>query len=353
MLAVVGSLDSKMVSRSDLYDRVLGYGSEGPVELLAQISEKNKLRNIAINESEDFGLADGLTSGMKAYLKKHLRFETLVSSEDLVIDLRGRLFPGEISKVRKAVRLTEEILDETERNVIKEGVKDREIFEYVQRITRERGAGFSWDEHMNPSLCVGTIEPQHSAYDNVMVRKGRMVRIDFGIKLDGYCSDLQRVYFAGRPPEEFKEAFSIAREANNAAIKELAPEVQGYKVDEAGRNLILEKGCRNFMHALGHTLGKTAHEIGPILAPRWRNRYGHAMDKQIGTNIVFAIEPTVYSKFGGITLEQDVLVDAEGQVKRDFPHRRRKQFLCRSIVRFSSSAFPTKNALNLFVLESS
>ncbi|MDH2901187.1 MAG: M24 family metallopeptidase [archaeon] len=316
MHAIVGSFDSKAVSRSGLYDEVIGYGSEGPVEALQNLARKIGFTTVAVNESEDFGLADGLSSGMKSYLKKHLKhIGKFVSSEDLIIELRGRLLTEEIAKLSKAIRLTEEILDQTERNAIKAGVKDKQVFEYIQKLTREHGATFSWDAEMDPSICVGKIEPQHSPYDNVMLRKGKMLRIDFGIKLDGYCSDLQRVYFFGNPPSNFEEDFAFAREANDAAIRKLAPDARGLEVDHAGREVVLRNGFKNFMHGLGHALGTTAHEIGPILAPQWRNRYGRAMDKILGTNIVFTIEPTIYSKFGGINLEQDVLLDSEGFVK--------------------------------------
>jgi Xaa-Pro aminopeptidase len=315
LLAVVGSFDSKMVTRSGLYDEVIGYGSEGIVEALQRISTKEGMTTVAIDESEDFGLADGLTSGMKRYLKKHMTFtRKFLPAEDMIIDLRGRLFPEEINKVKKAVKLTEEILEDAERNAMKVGAKDKDVFDYVQKITKERGAAFSWDERMDPSLCVGTIEPQHSAYDNAILRSGKMMRIDFGIKLDGYCSDLQRVYFFGKAPKKFEEDFSVARQANDAAIRALEPHSQGYKVDQAGRDVVLQNGFKNFMHGLGHTLGRTAHEIGPLLAPQWRKRYGHSMDKMIGTNIALTIEPTVYSTCGGINLEQDVLVNEEGRV---------------------------------------
>jgi len=316
MYAIVGNLDTRTVSRCEMYDEVAGYASEGPVDLLSRLVKQKGLRRVAIDESNDFGLADGLSSGMKKYLRKHLQgIESYVPSEDLIIDLRGRLFPTEISKVRGAVRLTEEIFEGAQKKVIKEGVRDKEIFEYFQRTTKENGAGFSWDQKMNPSVCVGTIESQHSAYDNVALRRGKMLKIDFGINLDGYCSDLQRVYFCGSPPSKLKHDFSIARKANDASIKMLSPGAKGYQIDQAARQVLHRNGFRNFMHALGHTVGTTAHEIGPLLAPRWRNRYGRAMEKLIGKNIVFAIEPTVYSEFGGINLEQDVLVNKDGHTE--------------------------------------
>ena len=312
--AIVGSFDVKQTERSGIYDEVHGYGSEGPVEELRKFSRKLGLKTVAINESQDFPLADGLSAGMKKFLKKCIQPEKLVSSEDLVIDLRGRLLPEEVVKVKRAVQKTEEILEDAQHHAIKEGALDKEIFEYVQNETREMGAGFSWPESMDPSLNVGTTPAQHSAYDNLRLKRGQMFRIDFGIKLDGYCSDLQRVYFVGPVPKKMSESFSIAREANDAAIKALNPNVTGYDVDKAGRDIVHQNGFKDFAHGLGHTIARTAHEIGPTLAPRWRNRYGRAMDKKIGKSIVFTIEPTIFSEFGAINIEQDVLVDERGRV---------------------------------------
>lgn len=314
-IAVVGSYDVKQVERFGIYDQVLGYGSEGASALLALLSSSKGFETVAVNESQDYGLADGLTAGMKRYLSRSMRGARFVSSEDLAIDLRGRLLPEEISKVRKAVRATEEILEEAQEHAIKVGRKDKDVFEYIQKKVAERGAGFSWHESMDPSLCVGTSDPQHSAYDNLMLRSGRTFRIDFGIKLDGYCSDLQRMYYFGTPPEKLKEDFQVARRANDAAIAKLSPESRGFEVDKAGRSVVTNGGFKDFKHGLGHALARTAHEIGPLLAPKWRNRYGHSMDKKLGTSIVFTIEPTVYSKFGGINLEQDVLLGEEGRVE--------------------------------------
>jgi Xaa-Pro aminopeptidase len=314
-IAIVGSYDVKQVERSGIYDQVIGYGSEGISLELSSISSKLGFSKIAINESSDYGLADGLTASMKRYLLKNMHGASFVSSEDLAIDLRGRLLPEETKKMRNAIKMTEEILDETQSHAMKIGKRDKDVFEYVQKITREYGAGLSWDESMDPSLCVGSIDPQHSGYDNVLLREGKFLRIDFGIKLDGYCSDLQRDYYFGTPPKELKNDFAIAREANDAAITKLSGNSLGFEVDRAGRSVVTRNGFQNFPHGLGHTLARTAHEIGPIFAPKWRRRYGHAMDKRIGTNICLTIEPTVYSKFGGINLEQDVLVNDEGRVE--------------------------------------
>ena len=313
--AVVGSFETKLAEKSKIYDEIVGYGAEGAAEHLQKIARRQGFRKVAINESQDFGLADGISASLKSYLRKSMRGVELVSSEDFVIDLRGRLLPQEIEKVRNSIKLTEELLDETQRVMIREGVSDREIFEFIQKITVEAGAGFSWTGSSDPAVCVGTTPAQHFAYANQKLKKGKLVRIDYGVSLEGYCSDIQRDYFLGSIPEKLEEDFKVSRDACDAAIAALSPEATGFEVDRAGRSIVVNAGFESFAHGLGHTLGRTAHEIGPILSPRWRQRYGHAMDRKIGKNVVLTIEPTVFSTFGAINLEQDVLVDDNGKVE--------------------------------------
>ena len=92
----------------------------------------------------------------------------------------------------------------------------------------------------------------------------------------------------------------------------MKPGVPGYKVDEAGRRLIVRRGFSEYKHALGHVLGRSTHEIGPLLGPRWPNRYGKQGEKAVQKDMVFTIEPSVTSKLGTCNLEQDVLVRSKG-----------------------------------------
>src|SRR5881397_2031859 len=106
--------------------------------------------------------------------------------------------------------------------------------------------------------------------------------------------------------------FKTARDANDAALAALKPGVPGYKVDQAGRKLIQKRGYPEYKHALGHVLGRSTHEIGPLLGPRWPNRYGKQGEKPVQKDMDFTIEPSVRSKFGTCNLEQDVFVSSNG-----------------------------------------
>ncbi len=85
------------------------------------------------------------------------------------------------------------------------------------------------------------------------------------------------------------------------------------EVDQAGRSLIVKRRYSEYKHPLGHVLERSTHKIGPVLGPRWPNRYGKQGEKLVQRrDMVFTIEPSVTSKFGTCNLEQDVLVTSNG-----------------------------------------
>ncbi len=313
--AIVGSLESETIGQQKFYDEIIGYGSEGAAPKLRDFVKKRKPQKIAVNKSHDEGAADGLTSGMDTYLRVALKdyAKRLVSAEDLAIALRARLVSGEVELVKKSIRECEKIYDDLE-DAIKPGKKDREVHEFAHKLLRERKLSPAWAIDRCPSVLVGNNPMGHVGYYGARIRRGDFVKLDFGVKYDGYCSDIQRNYFVGPGivPKGVERMFGTAREANDAALSILKPGVPGYKVDEAGRRLIVRRGFSEYKHALGHVLGRSTHEIGPLLGPRWPNRYGKQGEKVVQKDMVFTIEPSVTSKLGTCNLEQDVLVTSKG-----------------------------------------
>ena len=313
--AIVGSLESETVRQTRFYDDIIGYGSEGAAPKLREFVKKRGPKKIAINMSYDEGAADGLTSGMEKYLRVTLKEygKRLVSSEDLAIALRARLIPGEVELVKKSVRECEKVYDELE-NTIKPGKKDKEVHEFAHKILTERKLSTAWAFDRCPSVLVANNPMSHVGYFGATIRRGDFVKLDFGVKYQGYCSDIQRNYFVGpgKIPKGVERMFKVSREANDAALEALKPGVPGFKVDQIARRLILKRGFSEYKHALGHVLGRSTHEIGPLLGPKWPNRYGKQGEKLVQKDMVFTIEPSVTSRFGTCNLEQDVLVTSKG-----------------------------------------
>ena len=309
--AIVGNLDVEAIKRREFYDEVVGYASEGATPKLRQVVNERRPKRIGINASYDEGAADGLSSGMERYLKHALKSyaKRLVSAEDLAIALRARLILEEVGLVRKAIAECEKIYDAVE-DAIRPGKRDKYVFDFVQSLVSERNLSLAWESDHCPSVVVGNSPAGHVGYHNDSIEKGDFVRLDFGVSYEGYCSDIQRNYLVGSSnvPGGVKRMFETAKDANDAALSALKPGVAGYLVDGAGRKLIVKRGYREYKHALGHVLGRSTHEIGPLLGPRWPERYGKQVEKPVQKDMVFTIEPSVTSKYGTCNLEQDVLV---------------------------------------------
>ncbi len=320
--AIVGSLDVDAVKQSRFYDEVFGYGSEGAAAKLRQVVGKSKPKKIAVNTSFDEGAADGLTSGMERYLKAALKdySKRFVSGEDLAIALRARLIPEEVELVKKSIRECEKIYDSIE-DTIRQGKKDKDVHDYAHRLLKQRHLDTAWPYDRCPSVNVGNNPAGHIGYHNVRIRNNDFVKLDFGVSYQGYCSDIQRVYFVGpgKIPKGVERMFETARDANDAAISLLKPGVPGYLVDKAGRSLIVKRRYPEYKHALGHVLGRSTHEIGPLLGPRWPNRYGKQGEKPVQKDMVFTIEPSVTSKYGTCNIEQDILVTSSGHEELSKP----------------------------------
>ena len=75
------------------------------------------------------------------------------------------------------------------------------------------------------------------------------------------------------------------------------------------------------MYALGHQLGRAAHDGGTVLAPRW-DRYGASPRGPVEAGNVFTLEyGTTVPGRGYIGLEEDVLVTADGVEWLSTPQR--------------------------------
>ena len=129
-----------------------------------------------------------------------------------------------------------------------------------------------------------------------------------GCTVDGFCSDLTRTSYFGKPTEKFIKCYQAVKEANEIAEQKIKSGETAKQADAYARKHLKEYGIdKYFTHSLGHGLGLYVHEY-PALSKR-RN------DK-LKTGMVFTVEPGVYfdGEFG-IRIEDTVLLTENG-VKR-------------------------------------
>lgn len=320
-IAIVGRYDADTVRGVGAWREVIGY-DQGISTVLRETLARLDPRHIAVNYSIDDVKADGLSHGLWLLLQSHLKgtpfVERLTSGERIAAALRGRKSPGEVARIRAAVAATEEIFEETGR-FLTIGRTEREVAASMKEQARRRGLDFAWEEAGCPIVNTGPESSiGHSIPSDLKIAPGHVVHIDFGVKKDGFCSDLQRCWYVprpgeSRPPEPVQRAFDATRSAILAAAAVLRPGVEGWVVDQAARSTLTAAGYPEYQHGTGHHLGRAAHDGGGILGPRWE-KYGGGPFRRVEAGNVFTLELGVYAngEHGAIGLEEDVLVTESG-----------------------------------------
>ncbi|HDP93796.1 MAG TPA: aminopeptidase P family protein [Candidatus Aminicenantes bacterium] len=318
--AVVGNLDGEKFQRLNLFRYVHTY-RDSPRETLVEILDKYNPRNIALNYSLDSAAADGLTHG------KFLKLEQLlaetpypdrwIAAEPVIAALRGRKSEEEIRRIRKAIDITLEIYDQVTRQV-RPGWTERQVAEMITQARLERNLEPAWDEEHCPSVFTGPQETgAHSGPTDRLLERGHVFNTDFGVRVDGYCSDLQRTWYMLKEgeteaPETVIHGFDTIVGSINAAFDCIKPGLRGVDVDTIAREYIISRGYGEYPHALGHQVGRDAHDGGALLAPAWE-RYGNLPFAPLESGQVFTIEPRLYLKHHGVvTIEEIVQVTPDG-----------------------------------------
>ncbi len=190
---------------------------------------------------------------------------------------------------------------------IKEGMTENEVAALLEFYMRKYGAsGVSFD-----TICAfgaNTSVPHHETGARKL-KFGDPVLIDFGCKINGYCSDCTRTMLFGddKKHEEFKKNYAIVLKAQQLVKENFAAGMSGTEGDAIARNYLKEYGLDEyFTHSLGHSLGVNIHE-SPNLSPKCGEIFKDGM--------VFSDEPGVYfAGEYGIRIEDTVTL-YNGKIK--------------------------------------
>jgi Xaa-Pro aminopeptidase len=175
-------------------------------------------------------------------------------------------------------------------------------------VSRDIGDRLLAEGHQRVNFAIvgsgpNSASPHHEAGPRVIGRDEAVV-CDFGGTLDGYCSDITRTFFTGRPPADFRALYDVLEEAQARAVEAATVGTRCHDVDLVARAGIEAGGFGAYiLHRTGHGIGLEEHEDPYIaggnvlpLAP------GHA----------FSIEPGIYvaGRFGARI--EDIVVASDG-----------------------------------------
>ncbi|MCA9283946.1 MAG: aminopeptidase P family protein [Phycisphaerales bacterium] len=329
-VAIVGTHDADAVRSTGAWHEVVGY-VQGIGEPLRELLDRLAPRHIAINESTDDVKADGLTVGMYKLLLEHLsgtsHAGTLVSAANVIRALRGRKLPAEIERLRTAIAGADTIFDRIDREATP-GLTEAAVAGLMHGHARDQGWELAWDRAGCPIVTTGpdSMGGHGVPSTTLAIRPGNVFHLDFGVRIDDYCSDLQRSWYVcqsgeSRAPDDVQRAFDAVLASIDAAAAALRPGVECRAVDAAARSTLVSRGYPEYTHATGHEVGRAAHDGGGVLGPTWE-RYGKTPFLRVESGNVFTLELGVdVPGRGYLGLEEMVVVTDNGCAPLSTPQR--------------------------------
>jgi Xaa-Pro aminopeptidase len=225
-----------------------------------------------------------------------------LATEYLVEKLRMVKDAGEIEKIKKAAGIAKKTLKILPK-YIKPGVSEKSIADKIDFYQRSLGAD-------KPSFDIIALSGENCSMPHGRpglrkVKPKDAVLVDFGARVNGYTSDLTRMFFVGKMAQYINIIYSIVSTAQKKAIDKIRPGIRISEIDKAARSYISDKGFgRYFGHATGHGIGIDVHEFPRI---NLKNK------TRLKDGMVFSVEPGIYipGKLG-VRVEDMVLVTQKG-----------------------------------------
>ena len=229
-------------------------------------------------------------------VRQHRRLVELLGDRAELVPAAGRVKrlrrskePGELERIAAAARLADEALAEVLSGGLA-GRTEQAVALALETAMRSRGAeraSFPPIVAAGPHGALPHAEPR-----DVVIGRDQVVVIDWGARLEGYCSDCTRTVFTGEPQGEAREVYGLLLHAQRSGVAALHAGAEAAAVDEEVREQFSATGYGDhFGHGLGHGVGLAVHEA-PTL--------NGSSDEILAAGDVVTVEPGIYlpGRFG-------------------------------------------------------
>jgi Xaa-Pro aminopeptidase len=307
-----GSLSSEAARVISGVDYVIGH--DEAVRMLRDLSKKHSV----VYSLDEPSHSDYYDFASNPAIKKNWRMlQTIFNdAEDVrpILDkLRAIKQPEEIMAIKKAIKLTVDAF-----KVVKQKLPD---FRYEYEVEaefsyffRRSGAeGHAYD----PIVAVGANAcTLHYGANKARLKKGSILLLDIGARLNGYAADISRSYAVGAQSSRHSEVHQAVADAQCKIIKLLRPNLNftdyNNQVDQIMKQALISLGLiehdadesqyrKYFPHAIGHGLGVDVHDS-----------LGHHSELLPG--MILTVEPGIYipEEGIGVRIEDDILITDKG-----------------------------------------
>ncbi len=211
----------------------------------------------------------------------------------VVSQLRTIKNTDEIDAIKNACALGDKAYSHIQKS-LRIGMSEKDVAFELEYFIRKNGGEISFTTIVAFGENAAYI---HHEKGNRRLKSDEFVLLDFGVKLNNYCSDMSRTFFFGKARADDRKSYQSVLKSQQNAIDYIEEKlskkekIQGEMADKISRDYLVSQGFPNLPYSLGHGIGLEVHE-----APRLTPAY-----KQILENgMVFSIEPGIYltGKFG-------------------------------------------------------
>jgi Xaa-Pro aminopeptidase len=226
----------------------------------------------------------------------------LVAAGGVVRELREVKDAGEQERIAAAAELATDCFE----TVVGRGLAGRSERALALELEHELRLAGAEDPSFPSIVAAGPHGAlPHAEPRDIEIPAGVLVTIDWGARLDGYCSDCTRTLASGPVGEREREVYELVRSAQEAALAAIEPGAGCEAVDGVAREIVVAAGHGDhFGHGLGHGVGLEVHE-GPRLAKG-------ATGTLVAGNVV-TVEPGVYLPGElGVRIEDLAVVREDG-----------------------------------------
>ena len=223
---------------------------------------------------------------------------------DIILDMRRRKDKDEIALMQSVQDIADKVFTDM-LGVIRAGLSEKEVALEIYR----RGFLYGAQDLSFSTIAVSGINSSmpHGVPSDKQLQRGDLLTMDFGYRVDGYCSDMTRTVAIGEVAEEQRHVYNTTLKAQIAALDAIGPGKACSDIDKIARDIIHNAGYEGcFGHSLGHSLGVEVHE-GP------RFRAGEA-DLTEPSHVI-SVEPGIYleGRFG-CRIEDVVCITEDGYI---------------------------------------
>jgi len=192
--------------------------------------------------------------------------------------------PKLIEKFKKAGALTAEARKFAESQV-KEGAKLLDIANSIENKIKQLGGKPAFPVNISINEVAAHYVPK--ANDDLVLKKGDLVKIDFGVHIDGYAGDIAFSVSIGKNAEN-EALIETAKAALEAAIATVKPNIEVCKIGAAIESVVKKAGLQPIKNLSGHGIERFDLHATPSIP-----NFDNADKTKLESNTIIAIEPFV------------------------------------------------------------